>query len=216
VFFSAGVADGSHIYRVKSDGTGAAQEVLRSDDQVSQPWSVCHDARHLAYVHAVTGDTPPSILILPLAEDRKPFQLLQSQGSSADPAFSPDCKWIAYRSNESGQVEVFVTRFPDASRKYLVSTEGGRNPHWRGDGKELFYYSLQRESLMAVSVEEKGSELALSAPQALFSVSAGATLGNLYDVTSDGQRFLFHGSNTSLGDVPLILVTNWDAELRRQ
>jgi hypothetical protein len=67
-----------------------------------------------------------------------------------------------------------------------------------------------------VSVEEKGSELALSAPQALFSVSAGATLGNLYDVTSDGQRFLFHGSNTSLGDVPLILVTNWDAELRRQ
>ena len=216
VFFSSGVADGSHIYRVKSDGTGAAQEVLRSDDQVSQPWSACRDGRNLAYVHALTGDLPPSIWILPLAEDRKPFQLLQSQGSTADPAFSPDCKWIAYRSTESGQMEVFVTRFPDASRKYLVSTEGGRNPHWRGDGKELFYYSLQRESLMAVSVEEKGSELALSAPQALFSVPAGGTLGNLYDVTSDGQRFLFHGSNTSLGDVPLILVTNWDAELKRQ
>ena len=216
VFFSTGVADGSHIYRVKSDGTGAAQEVLRSDDQVSQPWSACRDGRNLAYVHALTGDLPPSIWILPLAEDRKPFQLQQSQGSTADPAFSPDCKWIAYRSNESGQLEVFVTRFPDASRKYLVSTEGGRNPHWRGDGKELFYYSQQRESLVAVSVEEKGSELALSAPHALFSVTAGGTLGNLFDVTSDGQRFLFHGPNTSLGDVPLILVTNWDAELKRQ
>jgi eukaryotic-like serine/threonine-protein kinase len=216
VFFSVGLGDVSHIYRVKSDGTGTPEEVLRSDDQVSQPWSACRDARHLAYVHAITGDAPPSIWILPLAEDRKPFQLLQSQGSSGDPAFSPDCKWIAYRSSESGQMEVFVTRFPDVSRKYLVSTEGGQNPHWRGDGKELFYYSPQRESLMAVGVEEKGSELTLSAPRALFSFSAGPTLGNLYDVTSDGQRFLFHGPNTSAGDVPLTLVTNWDSELKKK
>jgi len=216
VFFSIGLADGSHIYRVNSDGTGATQEVLRSDDQVSQPWSACHDARHLAYVHSVTGDSPPSIWILPLAGDRKRFQLLQSQGPNADPAFSPDCKWIAYRSNESGQMEVFVTRFPDASRKYLVSTEGGRNPHWRGDGKELFYYSPQREDLMAVSVEEKGSELTLSAPHALFSFPAGPTIGNLYDVTSDGQRFLFFEPNTLLGDVPLTLVTNWDVELKKK
>jgi hypothetical protein len=216
VFFSNGVEDGSHIYRVKSDGTGAAQEVLRSDGQLSQPWSACHGDRNLAYVHGVTGDSLPSIWILPLAEDRKPFQLMQSQASTAEPAFSPNCRWIAYRSNESGQMEVFVTRFPDASRKYLVSTEGGRNPHWRGDGKELFYYSPQRETLMAVSVEEKGSELTLSAPHALFPVPGGPVLGNLYDATSDGQRFLFFGPNTSLGDVPLILVTNWDAELKKK
>jgi Tol biopolymer transport system component len=154
--------------------------------------------------------------VLPLAEDRKPFQLLQSHASNAEPAFSPDCRWIAYRSNESGQMEVFVTRFPDASRRYLVSTEGGRNPHWRGDGTELFYYSPQRESLMVVSVEEKGSELTLSVPHTLFPVSAGPTLGNLYDTTSDGQRFLFFLPNTSTGDVPLTLVTNWDVELKKR
>lgn len=109
-----------------------------------------------------------------------------------------------------------MTRFPDASRKYLVSAEGGRNPHWRGDGKELFYYSPQRESLMAVSVEEKGSELTRSAPHALFSFPAGPSQGNLYDVTSDGQRFLFFEPNTLLGDVPLTLVTNWDVELKKK
>jgi Tol biopolymer transport system component len=216
VFFSSGVGDGSHIYRVKSDGTGIPQEVLHSDGQFSQPWSACRDERDLAYVHGATGDSPPSIWVLPLAEDRKPFQLLQSHASNAEPAFSPDCRWIAYRSNESGQMEVFVTRFPDASRRYLVSTEGGRNPHWRGDGTELFYYSPQRESLMVVSVEEKGSELTLSVPHTLFPVSAGPTLGNLYDTTSDGQRFLFFLPNTSTGDVPLTLVTNWDVELKKR
>jgi Tol biopolymer transport system component len=140
---------------------------------------------------------------------------VQSQ-FSAESAFSPDCKWVAYRSNESGQLEIFVTRFPDASRKCLVSTEGGTNPHWRGDGKELFYISLQRKSLMAVGVEEKGQELALSAPHALFSVPSGPVLGSLYDVTQDGQRFMVFGTNSSSLGVPLTLVMNWDAELKKK
>jgi eukaryotic-like serine/threonine-protein kinase len=216
VFFSTGLGDASHIYRVKSDGTGTPEEVLQSDGAVSQPSSVCRDGQHLAYVHSVTGESPTSIWILPLARDRQPFPLLQSQSSQEGPAFSPDCKWVAYRSNESGQPEVFVTRFPDAARKYLVSIEGGRYPHWRGDGKELFYYSPKRESLMAVNVEEKGQELVLGAPHALFSVPAGPSLGNLYDVTSDGRRFLFFRPNSSSDDVPLTLVTNWDVELKKK
>jgi Tol biopolymer transport system component len=217
VFFSTGGGDVFGIYRVKSDGTGTPEKVLQSEGTTAQAWSACHDGRYLAYVRGFAGDSqPPSIWILPLAGDRQPFPLLQSQSSNAEPAFSPDCRWVAYRSNESGQLEVFVTRFPDASPKYLVSTDGGINPQWRGDGKELFYYSPQRESLMAVSVEEKGKELALSAPHALFPVAVGATLGNQYDVTPDGQRFLFSGLYSSSADVPLTLVANWDAELKKK
>jgi hypothetical protein len=112
---------------------------------------------------------------------------------------------------------VFLTHFPDATWKYLVSTDGGRNPHWRGDGTELFYYSPERKSLIAVSVEKRaGEELALGTPQALFSAPVAAVLGNLYDVTSDGKRFLFSGIYSSSGDVPLTLVMNWDAELKRR
>jgi Tol biopolymer transport system component len=213
VYFSSALGDISHIYRVKSDGTGTPETVLQSEDAPEHPESACRDGRYLAYNR---GTVKASIWILPLIGGQKPFSLLQSQASTAESAFSPDCKWLAYHSNESGQLEVFVTRFPDASRKYLVSTEGGTNPHWRGDGKELFYFSLQRKSLMAVGVEEKGQELALSAPHALFSVPFGPVLGSLYDVTQDGQRFLVFGPNSSSAGVPLTLVMNWDAELKKR
>jgi Tol biopolymer transport system component len=215
VYFSSALGDVSHIYRVKSDGTGTPETVLQSEDVAEHPESACRDGRYLAYNRGL-GTAKASIWILPVTGGQKPFPLVQSQFSAAESAFSPDCKWVAYHSNESGQLEIFVTRFPDASRKYLVSTEGGTNPHWRGDGKELFYFSLQRKSLIAVGVEEKGQELALSAPHALFAVPSGPVLGSLYDVTQDGQRFLVFGPNSSSAGMPLTLVMNWDAELKKK
>ena len=216
VFFSTALGDVWQVYRIKSDGTGAPEAVLKSESEPEHPESACRDGRYLAYSRGNPPDKT-SLWILPLAGDRKPFPLLQSQASTRESAFSPDCNWVAYSSNESGRFEVFLTHFPDATRKYLVSTDGGRNPHWRGDGKELFYYSPERKSLIAVSVEKRGGEeLALGTPQALFSAPVAAVLGNLYDVTSDGKRFLFSGIYSSSGDVPLTLVMNWDAELKRR
>jgi serine/threonine protein kinase/Tol biopolymer transport system component len=210
----------SHIYRAKSDGTGTAEAVLESDGIIETPSSLCRDGRYLAYMRSVVGssNSPTETWILPLTGDRKPFVLVQSRYENTQPAFSPDCKWIAYVSDESGRPEVYVTHFPDAARKYQVSKQGGGNPRWRGDGKELFYFSVPLDSMMAANVEEKGEELSLGVERALFRLANLNTLplGSMFDVIPDGQRFLISEANSPPGGVPLRLVVNWDAELKKK
>jgi hypothetical protein len=157
-----------------------------------------------------------SIWILPLTGERKPFPLVQSQFSNANPVFSAECQWVAYESNESGRNEVYVTHFPDAARRYQISTEGGSFPRWRADGKELFYFSPQQNSLMAVDVQRREQELSLGRPHALFTLPSLALWGTLFDVAPDGQRFLVSGLNPPTGNVPLTLVTNLDAQLKNK
>jgi hypothetical protein len=154
--------------------------------------------------------------ILPLTGDRKPFRLIPSQFGNFLPAFSPDCKWVAYVSIETGQREVYVTHFPAASRRYRVSTQGGTLPRWRGDGGELLY--AWRNSILAVSVDEKPDSISLGTPHTIISAAnyAAAAPVNFYDVTANGQRFLMTEANSPKGTVPLTLVTNWDAALKKR
>jgi hypothetical protein len=142
--------------------------------------------------------------------------LIPSQFGNFLPAFSPDCKWVAYVSIETGQREVYVTHFPDASRKYRVSTQGGTLPRWRGDGKELFY--AWRNSILAVSIDEKPDSISLGTPHTIISAAnyAAAAPVNFYDVTGNGQRFLMTEANSLKSHVPLTLVTNWDAALKKR
>jgi len=215
VLFSSALKDMPHIFRVKSDGTGAAETVLETAGVVEIPWSVCRDGRYLAYARTPLG-SQASVWILPLAGDQKPFALVQSQFRNTAPAFSPDCKWVAYVSNETGQEEVYITHFPEVTRRYQVSTQGGTFPRWRGDGKELFYFSGPQNSMMAVSVDEKVEELSLGSPRALFHLANNAGSFSVFDVTADGRRFLISEPNSPAGTVPLTLVTNWDAELKKR
>jgi len=140
--------------------------------------------------------------------------LVQSEFRNTNPAFSPDCKWVAYNSNETGRDEVYITHFPDAARRYLVSTRGGIVPHWRNDGRELFYFSQPQGSMMAVNVDEKAEELSLGSPRALFHLANNAVLYSPFDVTADGGRFLIAEAYPLTG--PLTLVTNWEAELKKK
>jgi eukaryotic-like serine/threonine-protein kinase len=140
---------------------------------------------------------------------------VQSQFDVADPAFSPDCKWVAYTSSEPGQPEVYVTSFPDGARKYQVSTGGGQIPRWRADGKELFFLAPQNSNLVAVNVEQNGQELKLGTPHPLFQAFAIGYRFNFYDVSPDGQRFLISGYTQSVSNVSLTLVSNWSSELRK-
>jgi len=215
---AAFIASSGKIYRVKTDGGGSVEAVLESSDVRDLPRSVCRDGKYLAYSRASMAEYPrlSSIWILPLTGERKPFPLVQSQFSNWNPVFSSECQWVAYESNESGRAEVYVTHFPDAARRYQISTEGGSFPHWRADGKELFYFSPQQNSLMAVDVQRREQELSLGRPHALFTLPSLALWGTLFDVAPDGQRFLVTGLNPPTGNVPLTLVTNLDAQLKNK
>jgi len=141
-------------------------------------------------------------------------QLFLKSGASVKNAqFSPDGKWVAYDSNESGRWEVFVTSFPDAKGKWQISTGGGRQPRWRGDGKELFYLAPDAK-VMAVPVTS-GVNFQAGAPVALFQANPRELLATseiaVYDVSKDGQRFLINTQvNTDAGR-PMSVVLNWDA-----
>jgi DNA-binding winged helix-turn-helix (wHTH) protein/Tol biopolymer transport system component len=215
VFFTSLLKNGTHISRIKSDGTGPLETVLETARVTEFPTSVCRDGRYLASVRIPTNSLP-SVWVLPLIGDRKPFALIQSQFGIAEAAFSPNCKWVAYISNETGQPEVYITHFSEPSRKYQVSTQGGALPRWRGDGKELFYFSRPQNTMMAVNVDEKAGELSLGPPRTLFHLANNAENFSLFDVTPDGQRFLISETNSPSGTVPLTLVTNWEAELKKR
>ena len=128
---------------------------------------------------------------------------------------APDQKWIAHHSNESGRFEVYVATFPDFSRKRPVSGTGGRQPQWRGDGKELFYLGLDGK-LMSVEVKA-GATLETGIPEVLFQTLAqpAQTVANQrYCVTKDGQRFLFIEPVEGKAE-PIHVVLNWTEELKR-
>jgi hypothetical protein len=224
LLFSAGFTGGSiRIDRIKSDGTGTSETVLKSEGFVDAPASVCREGNYLSFTRSPYVQGGPALegataWILPLTGDRKPFPLIHSQFGNLSPAFSPDCKWVAYVSTETGQREVYVTHFPDATRRYRVSTQGGTLPRWRGDGKMLFYGT--RNNIVAVSVDEKPDSISLGTPHTILSAANyGAVNGeslNFFDVTANGQRFLMTEANSPKGSVPLTLVTNWDAELKKR
>jgi eukaryotic-like serine/threonine-protein kinase len=215
VLFASGFTGNQfHIYRTRSDG--GIETVLRSEGVNEVPGSICRDGRYLAYTR-IPKDSPPSVWILPLTGDRKPFALVQSQFSNSGPVFSPDCKWIAYVSSQNaGGLNVYLANFPDATRRYLVSTQRGLLPHWRGDSKELFYYCTPLNSIIAVNVEEKGGELSLGAPRTLFPLSSPYATFFSFDVIPDGRRFLISTVNFPTASIPLTLVTNWKAEPKKK
>jgi hypothetical protein len=151
----------------------------------------------------------------------KPHPLLEAAPGEAhgDARVSPDGRWLAYASNESGRYEVYVRPFPALSARVPISTLGGENPHWTGSGRELVYRDPVKGQLMAVDVQTT-PEFHAGRPRPLFALeSAGPGIFGLYrgwDVTGDGKRFLVISSSASAGTgVRLQLVVNWFEELRR-
>jgi serine/threonine protein kinase len=214
IVFASGRSGPWDLYERMSNGAGQDELVLKSGEQkYVTDWS--SDGRFIAY-HAGTGDTKRDIWILPLFGDRKPFPLIRTKADEAQGRFSPDGRWIAYSSDESGRTEVYVQAFPSSGGKRQVSTSGGFQPSWRGDGKELFFIGADQE-LMSVSINA-GETPEPGLPKPLFQshipvVQAGVVQRPEYSVTKDGQRFLV---NTPLSDTePFTVVLNWTAALNR-
>ncbi len=192
------------------DANGAQEEkVIPQDgaDRFPTDWS--RDGKYVLYERA------PDLWYLRLS-DMQPVPLLKASSTLRSPQFSPDSKWVAYSSNESGRWEIYVTSFPEAHGKWQVSNAGGEQPRWRGDGNELFYLSSDAK-IMAVPVKT-GANFDAGTPVALFQANPREMFATSeifsYDVSKDGQRFLI---NTQLrtATTPMSVVLNWAAKLSK-
>jgi dipeptidyl aminopeptidase/acylaminoacyl peptidase len=150
---------------------------------------------------------------LPLTGGRKPFPLIQTpQFDEAHAQFSPDGRFVAYDSDESGSRQVYVTAFPGPGGKQQVSTGGGEDPIWRRDGRELFF--LSEGKMMAAEVKTNGSGLDVGNARLLFDAHSGFGGFAHYDVTPDGKRFIVATLGEG-GSAPMNLVVNWTADLKQ-
>ncbi len=198
-----------------TDGTGEATVLVGSEALVSVPdWS--HDGKHLAY-HGISADTRRNIWYLkPGGDGVQPTIFLSTPANEAAAKFSPDGRYLAYVSDESGREEVYVRPFPEGSGKWQVSVNGGVQPRWRHDGRELFY--VEESTLMGVVVAtEQG--FVLGQRQRLFEsedLRAAAFSGPQYDVSADGQRFLTTTPAEDENAPPpsIRVVQNWYGEFR--
>ena len=179
-------------------------------------WS--RDGRFLIY-ETLDAKTKRDIWVLPLFGDRKPWALLNSEYNEQHGQLSPDGRWLAYVSDESGTWEVYVRRFPQRDDFRKISTAGGSQPRWRRDGREIFYLAADR-SVMAVALGN-GATLEPETPQALFrirSLPSGVPTGIndriRFCVAPDGQRFLIDSPIEGAGPQAITVATKWPALLR--
>ena len=168
------------LYWKAASGAGPDELLLKSSNisKVPTDWSL--DGRFLIY-YEIDPKTKRDIWVLPLSGDRKPFPFLQTESSEAAGQLSPDGRWMAYTSDQSGAFEIYVRSFPSGGGQWQVSTKGGTGPCWRRDGKELFYYAPDGK-LMAVEVKSgprggrQEASFEAGPPHALFEFRSGSAV----------------------------------------
>jgi serine/threonine protein kinase/Tol biopolymer transport system component len=201
------------LYRKSVSGPGA-EDVLLADQVDKTPTSWSPNRRFILYTIS-SQRSGYDIWVLPLTGDRKPFPFAATTYAEQWGQFSPDGNWVAYMSDESGHSEVYVTPFPGPGGKLPISESGGSYPRWRRNGKELFFQSLDNR-LMAATLNVGTVRVDVEGVRPLFEAHApeGAPR-NFYDVSSDGERFLFTVPDAQTTATPLTLVTNWPALLKK-
>jgi eukaryotic-like serine/threonine-protein kinase len=190
--------------------SGSSQDVLlfkSHSSNVPTDWCGHTDGRSILFV-AAAEKTQSDVWMLPLTGERKPVVLLQTPSNEVDARCSPDGRWLAYSSDETGRQEIYVTSFPTPGGKWPISTSGGTQPQWRRDGTELFYLAPDR-TLMSVRVGA-GATFEAGAVTPLFQIR-----GSSYASSADGRRFV---TNDPIGEPtaqPITIVLNWTAGLRK-
>jgi len=200
------------IYQKASDGSGS-EEILFESAENKVPTSLSPDGRFLAFTNTDTkANTKQDIWILPLFGERKAYAFLQTPFDEFGAQFSPDGRWLAYVSDELGTTQVYIAPFPGPGGKWQVSKSGGTEPCWRADGKELYFVAPDGK-LTAVEVTARDATVEIGIAQALFETRMFYSPGTHYDVTRDGKRFLVDMAGE--GSIPIMLMVNWTAELKR-
>jgi Tol biopolymer transport system component len=212
------IATAGDIYQKSAIGAGKEDLLLRvGRDLRILDWS--RDGKFLLYIPDI-GDpkTGADLWLLPLEGDKKPMPFLATRFRETNGQFSPDGKWIAYRSDESGQDQVYVQPVPATGAKFQISTAGGGRPRWRRDGKELFYVSADGK-LMAMPIKLSAT-IERGVPQPLFDFPIPDSFGVhqfYYQPTGDGQRFLMNIPASQEGSTANLvkMILNWQTGLKR-
>ena len=197
------------LYQKAADGSGT-EDVLLEDNRQKTPVSWSADGRFILY-RSGGGPTGNDLFVLPLSGDRKPIPFVNTQFGEVTGAFSPDGRWVAYVSNESGRNEVYVAPFPGPGGKRQVSTGGGTQPRWRRDGMEMFYFTPDN-TLMAAAVDGRGASFEAGEVKPLFETRRTGARSQ-YAVSTDGQRFLINTASEQAASAPIAVVVNWTAGL---
>jgi Tol biopolymer transport system component len=204
------------IYLRNSSGVGGDELILTSArTKYVTDWSP--DGRFIL-LRAVDATTNLELWVAPVGGDHKAVPFIKTIFGVNQGQFSPDGRWVAYASNESGKWEIAVAPFPGPGGNWKVSTAGGTEPRWRRDGKELYYLAPDGK-LMAVEVKA-GETFEAGAAKALFPtrrrepVSAADLFS--YDVSADGQRFLVNTDAEEATSAPLTAIVNWPSEMEKK
>ena len=198
---------------------GSAEERLMSGKRFNFPTSWSPDGKHIL----ITAGSESGYVVvqqIQIEGDRKEQTLLQGAFNVGGARFSPDGRWVAYVSDESGRSEVYVRSYPEAGTRVQISVEGGTQPVWSRNGRELFFRN--GDDMLAVSIRLSPS-LGAGKPETLFTRqvlddSSGPAYGMVadYDVSTDGQRFIMRKQNLDTSQIPTArIVLNWFDELKR-
>ena len=202
-----------NLFWKAADGSSAEEPLLSSGND-KYPGSVSADGKTLAYAEQ-HPETRFDLWVLPLEGERQAKPFLLTPYSEYRPYFSPDGHWLAYQSNQSGRYEIYVQAYPGPGAKVQISTEGGTEPIWAGNGRELFYRSGRK--ILVVPLIKTSPELIAGKPVQLFDgpYSSDAYRRG-YDVTPDGQRFIMVMVPEGSAPRQINVIVNWFEELRRR
>jgi dipeptidyl aminopeptidase/acylaminoacyl peptidase len=212
IAFTSNRKNGFGIYVKPATGVGAEeliQNVSGATNVGVASWSP--DGNVLLY-NVLTGEAGWDAWALPVTGDRKPYPVLNQKFDEFRTRFSPDGHWIVYTSSETNRNEIYVQTFPVSGGKWQVSVNGGSEALWRGDGKEIFFNSLDGK-MMAVDVK-LGSTFEAGVPHELFQIP-GTIAGTRFVVASDGQRFLLPLTAKGTERPRLTAVLNWISDIKK-
>jgi Tol biopolymer transport system component len=207
-----GVGD---LFERLTDGSRESTRVLASPEtKLPDDWSP--DGRLILYHTVRNPSTGSDLWALPIGDTGKPFPVVQTRFDETEGQFSPDGRWLAYQSNESGRAEIYLRPFPGPGGQIAISTVGGTQPRWRRDGKELFYVSESKLMAVSIGLPPAGQTPNIGAPVLLFAarMATGSELHQQYAVAADGQRFMMHVDLDDESTAPITIVQNWQTAIK--
>ncbi|HEX9656572.1 MAG TPA: protein kinase [Bacteroidota bacterium] len=210
VVYTSFISGKGNLFLKDASGTKKEELLFSSGENMyTTDWS--HDGKYLL-LSVQGGKTKWDIAVFSLGE-KKITSTVKTEFNEWVATFSPDGQWFAYQSDESGRFEVYVRPTSGGGAKWQISTGGGENAHWKGDGKELYFASNGK--LMAVAVNSGGGKFEVGIPHPLFDLDPRRNTEYI-DVSQDGQQFIIRVENNVQGVSPMQVVTNFPVELKKK